>query len=283
MGKVVGNSAYIENEFVHVNSRECTLVVEFNEEGFSFSILHINSNEVLYSGVSSSFLDFFNSDEKQIKEIFKQENIFKYAFNNVIILIDNFYTTVVPFGFYDENKLKEFLAFNTKLPNAKIELLSDKIPSIDYFNIYVNSSNLKKVLDSHFTEIELISTKSVILYYAKKVAFKEEFLQVHIGLKSIYCVFMNEEKLIYSNSFKFDNPEDIIFNVLNIYNQLGLNNERTTITLSGNISKNDKTYELLYMYIKNIHFVSKPKKLNYSHRVKFLASQYYMHHYVAFL
>ena len=88
--KEAGNN-YINTDFLKVNSRDCTLLIEFAEEGFSYSILNNFSNELLYSSESKSFIDFFQSEELQLLDIFNQEEVFKFSFNKVIVLINNFY------------------------------------------------------------------------------------------------------------------------------------------------------------------------------------------------
>ena len=283
MEKVAGNNHYLNSEFVHVNSRECTLLLEFNESGYSYSILQNKTNELLYSGVSSTFLDFFNITEKQLIEIFKNDILFNYAFENVFVLIHNFYSTLVPVAFYNKDKNKELISFNSELPSKELVYLSDKVPKIDYFNIYVSTINLNKILKDIFINFHIKSTKSILLDYASKVTQKGEFLQLHISNNFIFCVYFNKGKLEFSNSFRYNNEEDIIFNVLNIYNQLGLNNERTVLHISGNITKKDKKYDLFYTYIRNIEFLRKPIKINYSQRVKLIPDQYFVHHYVALL
>lgn len=283
MEKVAGNNNYLNSEFINVNSRECTLLLEFNERGYSYSILNNISNELLYSGVSNTFMDFFNISENQIKEIFKNDDIFKYSFEAVLVLLDNFYTTLVPISFYDKSKNKEIISFNTKLPTSDLLYLSDKIPNIDYYNIYVNTTTLDKVLKEIFAKYYTQATKSIILDYASKISQTSEFLQLHITTNYIFCIYFNDGKLVFSNTYRYENEEDIIFNVLNIYNQLGLNNERTILHLSGNVSKNDDKYNLFYTYIKNVEFIRRPLKINYSNKVKLIKEHYFLHHYAALL
>lgn len=280
--KEAGNN-YLNTDFLKVNSRECTLLLEFSEEGFSYSILNNFSNEVLFSSLSKTFIDFFQSTEKQLQEIFQQEEVFKFSFNKVLVLIDNFYNTLVPTPFFDENKKKEILSFNVSLPGADLVYLAEKINNIDYYNIYVNTLNFSKVIGNNFVDVKVKSTIAVLLNYAYNFAPNGKFLQVHFSRNKIHCIYFNEGVLAYSNSFKIDNPEDVIYNVLNVYSQLVLNTEKTVLHLSGTISKEDEVYELLYMYIKEIEFLNRPLKLNYADNVKELASHHFVHHFVALL
>lgn len=283
MEKQTGNKKFLEKEFVHINSRECTLLLEFNESGYSYSILHDNTNELLFSDTSNTFLDFFNSTENQIREIFKNDILFKYSFKTVLILINNFYSTLVPIEFYEKGKDKELLSFNAELPKTNLKFLSDKIPNIAYYNIYINTKVLNKVLKEFFVNFYIKSSKSIILDYMWKITKTGEILHLHITKSFIFCSYFLKGKLEFSNSYKYSNEEEIVFNVLNIYNQLGLNNERTVLYLSGFISKKDKKYDLLYTYIRNIEFLKRPLKINYNHRVKIIPEHYFLQHFIALL
>ncbi len=53
--KEAGNN-YIEDQFIHENSRECTLLLEFNEKGFSYSVLKNTSNQILFTSISNVFI-----------------------------------------------------------------------------------------------------------------------------------------------------------------------------------------------------------------------------------
>lgn len=282
MEKEAGNN-YLNAEFLQVNSRECTLLIEFSEEGFSYSILNNLSNEVLFSSSSKTFIDFFQNSKNQLQEIFKQEEVFKFSFNKVIVLLNNFYNTLVPTPFFDENKMKEILSFNVSLPQTDLVFLSDKISNIDYYNVYISNLNFSKVIANTFVDVRKKSTIAVLLDYAYNFAPKGKFMQVHLSKNKIHCIYFSEGKLEYCNSFKIDNSEDVIYNVLNVYSQLGLNTEKMPLHLSGNISKNDENYELLYMYIKEIEFLKRPLKLNYADRVKEIPSHKFAHHFVALL
>lgn len=280
--KEAGNN-YINTDFLKVNSRDCTLLIEFAEEGFSYSILNNFSNELLYSSESKSFIDFFQSEELQLLDIFNQEEVFKFSFNKVIVLINNFYNTLVPTPFFDENKKRDILSFNVSLPKVDLIYLTDKIANIDYYNIYVNTLNFSKVIGNTFIDVQIKSTVATLLDYAYNFASKGKFLQVHLSKSKIHCIYFNEGKLEYNNSFKIDNSEDIIYNVLNIYSQLGLNTEKMVLHLSGEVTSADEKYELLYMYIKNIEFLKRPLKLNYADRVKEIPSHRFVQHFIALL
>lgn len=283
MEKVVGNNNYLDTEFIHVNSRDCTLLIEFNENEFSFSIILNNKNEVLYSSESKIHIDFFNSTEKNLSEIIKNNSIFKFSYEKVIVLIDNLYSTLVPFDFFDDTKKEEILSFNVSLPKIDLVFKEDKLKKLDYYNVFVNTLHLENILKTYFVNFEMFSTKSILLDYAKNIVPKGEFLQMHISKNILHIIYFKNSELKFSNAFKYSNNEDVAFNILNVINSLGLNNERIILHLSGKIKKEDSLFDLLYMYVKNIEFMKKPLKLNYSERVQNNPEHFFLQHYITLL
>jgi len=281
--KEVGNNIIVQTIFENENSRECTLLIEFYNKGYTFSIFKNNTNTVLFTGVSDTFLDFFNANENQLVSIFEKEKVFNYSYSKVVVLIDTFYNTLVPTVFFDQSKKKEFLSFNTKLPSENLVFLDDLIQNVSYHNIYVSTISFSKVLKNTFVNSDIVCTSSLLINNAKKVTNSGAFFQVHLGLDTLECIYFNNGLLEFNNSFNYNNAEDVIYNVLNVFKQLNLNTEETVLFLSGNISNDDEKFELLYMYIKNIEFMKRPIKLNYVDKVKQIPEHYFVQHYIALL
>lgn len=280
--KEVGNS-FFKNEFAKINSRGCTLLLNFTEEGFSYSILQNDINTVIYSAVSDAVIDLFQFSEEQLSEIFNTEEVFKYTFGSIVVLLDTIYSTLVPNLFFDQTKLSEVLAFNFNLPNTDLHFHYDSFSSLDYKNVYVNSIALEKALAKNFVDTKLISSETVLLDFIEKRNVSNEYFHLHLGLKKMHCCYFKNKELIFNNTFSVQAEEDILYNVLNIYRQLGLNNEITVLNLSGIISEESNKFELLYKYIKHVQFAQRPIKLNFAEKLAQMPEHYFLHHYAALL
>ena len=280
--KEAGNN-FFTNDFAKINSRACTLLLNFTEESFSYTILQNDINTVVYSAVSDAVIDLFQFTETQLSEIFNTEPVFKYTFGKIIVLIDTIYSSIVPNPFFDENKLAEILSFNLNLPKTDLHFQYDSFNRLDYKNVFVNSFSLEKALAKNFIETSVVSSETVLLDFIEKRNVSSEYFHLHLGFKKMHCCYFKNKELVFNNIFSIQTEEDILYNVLNIYKQLGLNNEVCVLNVSGVISLESNKFELLYKYIKHIQFAQRPIKLNFAERLAQMPEHYFLHHYAALL
>lgn len=281
--KEAGSNHFFDTDFASINSRACTLLLHFSEDGFSYSILENNANQVLYTAVSDAAIDLFAVSETQLLEIFHTKKVFKYTYAKVIVLLDTAFSTLVPNSFFVNDKQKEILAFNVNLPSSDLVFHTDNFSSLDYKNIYVNATSLENVLDKNFVDYEIKAAETVLLDFLDNSNEQHEYFHVHIAMKKIHCCYFKEKKLQFNNIFNYNSSEDLLYNILNTYKHLGLNTELSVLNLSGIVSEQTDLYNLLYKYIKHIKFAQKPLKLNFSARLNEMPAHYFLHHYAAFL
>jgi len=76
-----------------------------------------------------------------------------------------------------------------------------------------------------------------------------------------YCNFdllvLKGNKLKYCIAFHFLTPEDIVYYVIFVFEQLNLNPERNKPGPSRNVDRFSPVFDLLFRYIRNIEFLSR--------------------------
>ena len=65
-------------------------------------------------------------------------------------------------------------------------------------------------------------------------------------------IYFVKNKLVFYNRFDFNTKEDLIYYLLFIIDQLKLNPEETPVVITGDISKDDDNYMIIYKYIRNV-------------------------------
>ena len=79
---------------------------------------------------------------------------------------------------------------------------------------------------------------------------------VNVSKHGLDIVFIDNEKLILSNSFEFYSKEDFIYHILFTFEQLKLDPNESPVYFTGNIYKASDLYKIAYKYIRNIEFLS---------------------------
>lgn len=281
MNLEAGSKISISQQHI-AQSRESFLLTEWLSNSLNYSIFNEKLNQVVGSAVSDVYLDLFDYNEQEFNRLIAEQDIFQYAYKKTIALIDTPYFTLIPKPFYNENKLETLLRFNVKLPSGKLVFKSCELLSSNYFLVYAFPQNLLKSLEKSFLNILFKPLIQVLIEQGLNFNKPSNF-HCHINPNSFIAVLVSNNNLIFANRFNYEASEDLIYNILNIFQQQNLNNELDTLTLSGSISKDSELYTLLYKYIRNIEFIQKTSKLNFDENLEFTPSHYFSHHYQMFL
>jgi hypothetical protein len=86
---------------------------------------------------------------------------------------------------------------------------------------------------------------------------------------------MNSRHLRFCNSFPFSAPEDLLYYVIFVMEQLGLNPEETTASLMGQVERNSLVYDALFKYIRDINFVDRNDAFSYSYAFNEIPGHYF--------
>ena len=67
--------------------------------------------------------------------------------------------------------------------------------------------------------------------------------------------YFDNEKFIFANNFPFQTSNDAAYFTMLVVNQFKLNPETIKVYLSGHVDKNAELYNVVYRYIRNVHFL----------------------------
>jgi len=241
------------NTFNEDLAEQYQLSVQIGLEQFSYCITNINTNTVEY------FKDFIVNDD--ITKIISTDEVLKLEFAYSTVSFSNYPHTLVPNQVLSETNKEEILKLNSYV----YEIIdADKLTAIDAHLIYTIPKEINNIISTLFPNAKRYSQQTILIEQFSKMNNEGEnaYLYINKGILNI-TVFKNK-KLVFNNSFKFETKEDILYFTLFVFEQLKIDTEKVETTLYGDISEKDKNYQILYEYIRNITFGSRPKKLKFS-------------------
>jgi hypothetical protein len=188
--------------------------------------------------------------------------------------------TTVPAAIFDPAKARTFLDFNiegTQSGSKGIEVLSDKMKSIDAHSVYALPGTMLTNLRSALVGVSILhhttSLIDTLLRLYKNQNQEICFLHVQKGIFSIVVIKGNDLKLC--NNFLYNSKEDLVYYTLFVFEQLKLNPESVDTVLLGEIDKSTEEYAIIYTYIRNLRFIDRNQVFNYSYVLDSLPSQYH--------
>tara|TARA_R110002049_G_scaffold24588_14_gene87010 strand:+ start:2554 stop:3387 length:834 start_codon:yes stop_codon:yes gene_type:complete len=233
------------------------LSIQFNLDGFSFSIHNIASKKDVYF-CEYIFENPLTTPEDllfKIEDIFKKDIHLQNDFTSVTVIHQNNLSTLVPNQFFNKNELATYLNFNIK--TLAIDFITfDEIEVLDSKNIYVPYVNINNYLFQNFGEFEYKHHSTVLIEkLIQSNKLKEKVFYVNVSKTTLDIVVLENSKLLLSNTFSYNTKEDFIYYILFVAEQLNLDTNEFPLYFTGEITLNSNIYKTTYQYIKNVYFL----------------------------
>lgn len=244
---------------------------------------------VINLGVSNNELSYCVLDSRRNKyigfESYKLERIYNYyqlgnrveeilnelswltgTFKTVRIIYSNKKSTLIPIPLYEESEKDMYFSFNHNLEESE-DLSCDKLVNLNAYNLYGVPAYLKNKLRAVFKSFVFRHHMTILieslLLQNRNSNEKKVFVNVNPALFDI--IILDKNKLEYNNTFEYHSPEDFIYYVLFVLQQLNLNPENTEVVLIGEIEKKSAYYDILYKYVRNVSFIKRNEAFQYSY------------------
>ena len=201
--------------------------------------------------LSKNDIENFIDDNTVITKVEKQKTLW-YSSKSVII----------PNAFYLQDKEFDLLNFNTEISQEYI-VKSNKLKTNDY-NIFAINKHLFSAFENKLPDAKIYNQGTVLIHNALFSGNNDkQKLQIDATNEFVDIVLAKRNKLLYRNTFRYKSASDFVFFVLNIFDKLKLNIDKTDVFISGSIDALSPETVLLKNYIKKIKY--KFPDFNYSY------------------
>lgn len=243
------------NNYKEVQTR---MSIQINLDGLSFCVFNgalAGIEQILYLPFSENFeLDFQN--------FINENKILTQPFEQVKAVYHNHIFSFVPKAFFSSVNLYQYLKFNTDACE-NLPLRYQEISEFDAVNVFSVEEKVTPLLQKQYGaflyEHFSYALLKVLLLHNQK--FKEKAIYAHFEKNVFYLSVLEEGKLLFFNHFFFENEMDMLYYLLFSLEQLGIDTEEVPIFLLGEIFLKDVSYQLIYKYIRYVHFLT-PQKNN---------------------
>jgi hypothetical protein len=187
--------------------------------------------------------------------------------------------TLIPSDVFDSKSVNVYFDWVTDIEEKEL-LFYDFIKPIDSFNVFGIHKKLFKRLNELFVNPKIYDFNTVMIsnILRENRGTRDKKLYVSKEEQSIFIYFTEYGKLLFSNRFITQTPEDIVYFVLATFEQLQQNTSNATVILCGEF-KSDETSELLKQYLENVQFSEYPKGLYFPEPLNTINTQQHYHLY----
>jgi hypothetical protein len=191
--------------------------------------------------------------QKELRDLFHQENIFEFQFSEVVVIHRNNLFSLVPKALFVTDELANYLKFNAKiLANDYIEY--DEISNYEIINVYIPFMNINNYIYELFGDFDFMHTGTVLVQALFNIhrQSSKPVCYVHVGENFMDVVVLSQRQLLFYNTFPFTTREDFLYYLLFTLEQIKLDPETVKTRLFGAISEGDEIYNLCYEYINQL-------------------------------
>jgi hypothetical protein len=230
------------------------LSIKISLSGFDLMLSKLEDN---------SIIDYkkYNFDKKALTENLSSKldsflNESKIDFSNVInvkLIISNKLSCLVPKELFDERLSLDYLKFNSKLIENDFAS-NDYIEELETYNVYLPFVNVTNYLVERFGSFEYYHSSTILLRKILKTTTNDSktLFFTNIETESFQVIIFKNKNLLYYNDFEYQTKEDILYFLLFVIEQNKEIKSDTKLNILGGISENDKNFNFISQFIKNI-------------------------------
>ncbi|WP_430613011.1 DUF3822 family protein [Flavobacterium sp. JP2137] len=234
------------------------LIIQVSLKEFSFVIKNILNGE---------HLEFHRQDlqatlplEEQLERIFSQCESLRQQHDEVLVLHNNALNTFVPQAVFNENTLAAYLQYTTKV-FATDFFAYDELDLYQMNNVYVPYISVNNFLLDKLGAFVYQNIHTVLVAHLLRDNPNngEIFAYAHLQEGRFELVVLKNDQLLLFNSYEYQTPEDFIYYILFVYEQLELNPESNALILLGSVDTESAYYQMAYTYIRTVSIKTNPQ------------------------
>jgi hypothetical protein len=253
------------DETLDINSTEnYELSVQVSQDSFSFCLLDTIRNKfVLIRSFEPEENKYFNTDK--VNEIIGKDDFLTRRYRKVNLVMPSLKFTIVPASLFDPGKKDEYFTFNHVASDDNI-IISNKLNDPEAFLVFSVSRPVVDLFHSyHPGVLPCHQTKPLLNHIShSRKSVNGNYIHIHVEREFFNLIIFDHNLMKFCNSFRYRNITDILYFALNVFRNLGINQEET-IHLSGLTEKYDDLSSNFSIYVRNIIFAEPAGNFTFSY------------------
>ncbi len=270
--------AVIDETFDLNTSSSYHLSIQISLDSFSICILDTVRNK--YIALKHIHFDSIILKEQlinKLKAFLYSERLLKKKYKKVSFSIISQNSIIVPGILFNEKNLSSYFRF-TRVLSDKEELYYNKFINTDAYNVFALPSGMTDLLKDFFPVLHIYNHSTPFIenvLRSNRTRFQERRVYCDIHQSFFNIVVSEGDKLLLSNTFSYNNANDLVYYILYIFKQLELDTESIVLIISGIIAADSEEIDLIRKYIKNVKLTKFSERYFYSYTFNKLPDHYF--------
>lgn len=195
-----------------------SLSIRICSDGFSLSVYDENNHII-----SSKHLKSEPGDDEVafLQQMLASQEEINVEYKEISVICESAYHTLLPEIFHTTDKEEDFLKLQHPTLPTSCQIFHAKQTNLQTVLIFGIDKKIIEIVTNYFQSAAIVSH---LVHIIRKIISEEtEKLTLWVRAEEIDCVVYKNDKIILLNKYSFQNSEDIVYHILNIYEQLALN------------------------------------------------------------
>ncbi|WP_187632181.1 DUF3822 family protein [Hymenobacter lutimineralis] len=191
------------------------------------------------------------------------------GWNQVRLAVQNRHFTLLPAPLFREGDEATYLQLH-HTPDALQEVVRYyPHPARDMVNVFAADRQVAEWFAQMYPTGKLLHHTSALLeglvHQSDRGAPRR--LYVSISAHQVTLIVIRDKKPEFCNVFTFATPEDLIYYIILVMQELQLNPDQDPVIVWGDLLHDSALFTILRKYVRNIRFGNRPYDLGYSYRL----------------
>uniref|UniRef100_UPI00404B2B37 DUF3822 family protein n=1 Tax=Flavobacterium sp. TaxID=239 RepID=UPI00404B2B37 len=237
------------------NNKKLSIQVSLN--GLSFCCKNLITKEITdFKAISFSEYPRSFKTEESLWKAFSENQQLINSYDEVCVLHQNNLNTWVPKELFDESQIGTYLQYNTKVFPTDF-FAFDVLENSQLVNVYVPYVNITNFLLDQFATFEYQHSSSILVEKLLALDIKNEMpiMYAHFHQSQFDVVVLQENKLVFFNSFQFQTANDVMYYLLFVAEQLNLDPNEFELNILGFMDTEHPIFKKIYTFVRNVQIM----------------------------
>lgn len=256
------------------NLQNNLLLMEVSDQIFCYVLYNRESQRFL--GFRQYNLDFIpgKTPLEALTEILAGDQHLQHQFAEAFLVYHYTDSNLIPEKFFaiDLNKpITEIVYGNAR----KGLLLNDKVQGWDLYNIYRIPREVHSLLQQKFSAGKYWHYNTLLLSGVEKDRLEGDTIKVVIAADKFAVVAFKDQQLQLAQSYHYQTPEDVSFQLLALALQFGIDQETVNLKVSGLMDEQSILYQELLKYFHQLEWEQLPDETSTEEGFENFPSHYF--------
>lgn len=201
-----------------------------------------------------------------LEKLIEQSSILKSVNYRRVIIGSGFnVSTLVPNPLYDPSAATSQLNFSNNVHTSD-EIMTDELRQVEARNVFAVPSELYAEIVRRFPSAEFHHSSTAMIEFLLSINrnSENELMTINVHSSLIEIIVTKGKNILLYNSYHFESPEELVYYILFVCEQLHLNPENIDLQFAGLMRTTDSAYMLCRKYIRNTRLAERPENYSYS-------------------